>query len=483
MRNDLRQGTIDQDQEFIDFLESLTNPISKPLPVDHNSDAANKNKEKVTTTPLIQFLKDKKANKGKDIPAPPKGLKQSRQDSKESKNSSTNDKKTSSKANVSIPSSPEKKSAQAIKVEKAAREVVRVINKQTTANPKNIPPSQGNVSAGAKVDAVSPAPAVEEKRKRGNASAAAKILQRDLGLGTHSAGRGGKRGAFGPSPKIPAKTTDASTLKKDAQPVQSSKEPMNAPNFSVNQSSQPAIAQNSGTASLKRSPVHSQPPKGPVSLRTSPKAMSTPDPKGGFTKSSTSGSRTPSVTPTATKAFLKHANPSQGITETLLEETFDQFGPVTKVEIDTKKGFAYVDFAEPRGLQAAIEASPIKIAQGQVIVLERKAGPTLQARNSRGGSSAVGARGSGSPIGPRGGRGGSIRRGGYGRGTANATNPAGHRASLTKHGAANKATLPRPTSSTIDPGSETSQPDTPAEPVSSTPLIPASAVDEPTAPP
>ena len=30
VRHDGRQGTIDQDQEFIDFLQSLTEPIAKP---------------------------------------------------------------------------------------------------------------------------------------------------------------------------------------------------------------------------------------------------------------------------------------------------------------------------------------------------------------------------------------------------------------------------------------------------------------------
>lgn len=125
---------------------------------------------------------------------------------------------------------------------------------------------------------------------------------------------------------------------------------------------------------------------------------------------------------TATQAFLKHANPSQGITEPLLEEAFAGFGAVKKVEIDKKKGFAYVDFAAPQALQDAIKASPIKVAQGQVVVLERKAGPTLQARNARGGSPMMGNRGGGPPVG-RGGRGGTTRRGGLGRGGSNAPNP------------------------------------------------------------
>ena len=71
-----------------------------------------------------------------------------------------------------------------------------------------------------------------------------------------------------------------------------------------------------------------------------------------------------------------------------------------------------MDFAEPDGLQKAITASPIKVAQGQVVVLERKTGPTLQARNARGGPAIAGPRGGMVPSGPRGGRGGPTRRGG-----------------------------------------------------------------------
>ena len=48
-RNDNRQGTIDQDQDFKDFLESLTNPISKPAAPEGEQ----AKDVKVKTTPLI----------------------------------------------------------------------------------------------------------------------------------------------------------------------------------------------------------------------------------------------------------------------------------------------------------------------------------------------------------------------------------------------------------------------------------------------
>ena len=60
-RNDNRQGTIDQDQDFKDFLESLTNPISKPAAPEGEQ----AKDTKVKTTPLIEALREKKANKEK----------------------------------------------------------------------------------------------------------------------------------------------------------------------------------------------------------------------------------------------------------------------------------------------------------------------------------------------------------------------------------------------------------------------------------
>lgn len=50
----------------------------------------------------------------------------------------------------------------------------------------------------------------------------------------------------------------------------------------------------------------------------------------------------------------------------------ETFGSVTFLEIDKRKGFAYVDFSDAEALLKAINASPISIAQGTVQVLERK---------------------------------------------------------------------------------------------------------------
>jgi len=79
-----------------------------------------------------------------------------------------------------------------------------------------------------------------------------------------------------------------------------------------------------------------------------------------------------SVSPDATRAFVKHANASQGVTDAALKETLERFGAVTGVEIDKRKGFAYVDFADHEGLVKAISGSPVTVGQGSVQVLEHK---------------------------------------------------------------------------------------------------------------
>ena len=402
-RKDARQSTIDQDPEFIDFLESLTNPIIKSTTVDQENESA-KTKEKVTVTPLIQFLRDKKANKSKEGPA--KNAKHGRQDSKEGKGAAN----LNNKNPPVVVASSKKRSAQAAKVEQAARDAVKVLNKQTVGAKgaaSSTPPAPAAKTTTPNVTPNSTANAAlaDKKRERGNASAAAKILQRDLGLGGSPAGRGGRGGRSG---TVGRPVTGVQT---NAKPGQGASQDTAAAGAAT-----ATIPANTGAASSsepKPTPTLLQkptaPPTGPAASRGGPAATPTTQPKAIATPP-------PSA---STQAFLKHANPSQGITEPLLEEALSGFGTIKNVEIDKKKGFAYVDFESPEGLQKAMKASPIKVAQGQVVVLERKTGPTLQARNVRGGGGGGGA--SGSPLmGNRGGGGGPAMnaRGGNARGRA-----------------------------------------------------------------
>lgn len=447
-RNDARQGTIDQDPEFMDFLQSLTNPPAKSVNTDQENGGVGKAKDKVTTTPLIQFLRDKKANKGKENATATKGTKHTRQDSKDNKPVALTDSKNAT-GNATV-SSPKKRSAQAVKVEQTAREAVKVLTKQS-ANTKqgHVSPSPSKAIPTPTNPAVTPnstatAALADKKRERGT-STAARIVQRDLGLGGHIGGRGGRRGPAGnvanrPPPGNAAPAAKAPGTPKPPQPALSttgsttatSADSTDAPTAPVPDAVQP--------------PARNAPPSGPAASRAPSKASAS-------TRAAPSPAISKPVAPpsTATQAFLKHANPSQGITEPLLEEAFAVFGTINKVEIDKKKGFAYVDFTDPESLQKAIKASPIKVAQGQVVVLERKTGPTLQARNVRGGGSMMGNRGGGMPVGNRG---GSMRgRGGFGRGGSNFPN-----ANNTKAINATAATTSTPASNTS--ATSTTQPAT-----------------------
>ncbi|KAL8661291.1 MAG: hypothetical protein Q9202_005716 [Teloschistes flavicans] len=472
MRKDARQGTIDQDSEFIEFLESLTNPVAKPTTVDQQAGVTTKSREKVTTTPLIQFLKEKKANKGKENApaATAKGAKHARQASKEIPQSpdSTTDKTSPAKAVNATTPSPDKRSAQAIMVEKAARDAPRVLNKQATTPIKPKVSLPRPTSPGASPQTATNSPLAEKKRERGSAIAAANILRRDLGIGTSPGGRGGRRGLPAGSNKStasdPPQATPTTPAKDDSTKTTSQDDSSNTLSTS-NTPITPAAAETQN----QDSPAP-QPPTGPAASRASPRAPASSSSTPASNAASTPSKASP-ITPTATQAFLKHANPSQGITEPLLLESFSTYGVVKRVEIDKKKGSAYVDFEEPEGLQKAIKASPVKVAQGSVVVLERRLGPNVSARNVRGGPmmnnrgmpDARGGmmthrggdmrggmgnnRGGGIPVGPMGGRGGSIRgRGGFMRG---ANIPSRH------NGPSRHSTIQNPKASDTTPASTT----------------------------
>ncbi|MCJ1437743.1 hypothetical protein MMC27_007130 [Xylographa pallens] len=409
-RKDARQGTIDQDPEFIDFLESLTNPTAKPAPAEGGGDADSK-KEAVTVTPLIQYLRDKKANKGKEASVTAKVTKHNRNDSKESKSSQGSEKKTLPKNGNTTSPQIEKRSVAAIKVEKAAREAVKLLNKQVQNGNKapSASPAPSPVSKAAPTPPSAPAQPSERKRERGPMNAAARI-QRDLGLAGSPGGRRRR--------DISVANPPPSTATNVAKPPAVTQAPGSNASNTASPLSNVAVGPSASQANTPK-PVDStttQPPTGPAASRSTHKPQNVNPPRQQQPPVSPSPKPPPSVS-TSTQAFLKHANPSQGITEPLLEQVFATFGAITKVEIDKKKGFAYIDFTDPEGLQKAIAGSPVKVAQGQVVVLERKTGPSLQARNTRGGPAMTANRGGGTPVGPRGGRGGAVRgRGGAIRG-------------------------------------------------------------------
>ncbi|KAL5338267.1 Smg-4/UPF3 family-domain-containing protein [Aspergillus crustosus] len=359
-RKDARQGTIDQDPEFIQFLESLTQPITKPAPAE--SAEGEDKKEIVTTTPLVQYIKEKKANKAKE--AASKSAKHRLE--KDAKSEKVQSKRLLQRPDreTTQPAGAEKTEKRS-RTERATKDAVKAANKQAVS----LASKQGTKAPAQSSPKETTQPAPERKRERGNVAAAARILQRDLGLAPPSNRRRGGRGAPGDGDAKGDQRATLDTNNKDTP----TKLPRGSP------------AQEATKAKRSNTPQPSETPTSQRSEASTPvQAASTPGRPPRPAKAKQPPAATPPTTSTATQAFLKHANPSQGVTEPLLDAAFAPFGKVVKVEIDKKKGFGYVDFAEPESLQTAIAASPVTVAQSQVVVLERKANPGAEKGRGKG---------------------------------------------------------------------------------------------------
>jgi regulator of nonsense transcripts 3 len=371
-------------------------------------------KEVIKTTPLIEHLREKKAA-AKEKPSSVKAAaaaaaaaKHGRQESKDGKSAEKQDKK----AVKPVIASPEK-GKKLTKAEKAAREAVKVLNREAAAV------------------AAPTAPAAERKRERvAPAISVAAKIQRDLGLAP-AGGRRGKREATSEAQLSAAESsheggsaTSASTTlpsatvapKKESRTPRGRRSSKSSIVEKTNQdpSAEPSKKVPTGPAhpTILKKPIQAQNLKAPATTRPTP-------PQGPKTQTTALNSAaslqvatstpTPSAPTSASlnrQAFLKHANPSQGITEVLIEEALSAFGKVEKVEIDRKKGFAYVTFGDNETLRKACSAGSVKVAQGAVQVLERRDRPSgrplplAPIQMQRGGFRGRGGRG-------RGGRGGA----------------------------------------------------------------------------
>ena len=294
--------------------------------------------DKTKVTPLVQYIKEKKANKAKEAAAAKTAKAQAKPEAKDAKVG-----KGDAKANIVKKESLAEKA----KREKAAQDAVKAVNNTVAAMGKNAPAKV--TSSAAKDSTVSPAPARRE-RERGNASAAAKILQRDLGLGPKLRRRSDANKAGAPSTE--ASKPDQSTLK--------------SPTGSGTRTNQ---------AEVQSDPIKA-PPTGPRNTNPAPAAIQNSKPVPAPTQRPSKPVPQPSAG--AKSAFLKHANASQGVTEPLLHTAFSVFGTLTKCEIDKKKGFGYIDFEDTEALKKAMAASPVKVGNGQVVVLENKARPVIK---------------------------------------------------------------------------------------------------------
>lgn len=343
-RHDGRQGTIDQDPEFIDFLQSLTEPITKAAA--NGEDEAKH--EKVTTTPLVQYIKEKKANKAKEkeVAAAKAGKKADVKDTKTVTPSKSDQQPVVKKTTTS--------EAEKARVAKATQDVVKAINtlsKSAAAQQSKSTPTKQEVPVKEPTTPTTAQPTPKRERQRGDANAAARIISRDLGL-TPKEGRSakGSRSAVTTPASAPSTpTTSTPTTSKAATaptPASSASQPPPQP---------PTGPRNHRNSTPQPSPLRPSP--APPVQQPTPKSNTKPPPQ------PSSGAKS---------AFLKHANPSQGITEDLLRTTFSIYGTITRCEIDKKKGLGYLDFAEPEALKKAMAASPVKIANGSVVVLENR---------------------------------------------------------------------------------------------------------------
>ncbi|KAJ4007158.1 hypothetical protein NW752_010580 [Fusarium irregulare] len=421
-RTDARQGTIDQDPEFMAFLEEQTNPAPPKETLEgEEGDDLGKTEAKVTTTPLIEFLKEKKANKAKDGPSS-KSSKHGQGDSRSGKGKSSSKEDDSGKKKG--------RDSKAEKADKTPKETVKILTKKAAAE-QNAEGSRANPKSQASdASAQEAAP----KSRRAGIMAAARIFQRDLGLSPGSAHRKARQDAA--KADADAKTTTdkenagpadakASNSERPASPVkaieteapvtkgrgaagnskqqqQSNRRTRGGKNADKNKekeaekentrdkeknkggaSGQNQVAPNPPIVLLKKkgNEVESGPSTKPASTTPQPTPTqggrskidnTAGSSKGASNKGANAQKKPPTVSPDATRGFVKHANPSQGVTEALLKQTLSTFGTITFVEIDKRKGFAYVDFAEHDGLVKAVTASPITVAQGTVQVLERK---------------------------------------------------------------------------------------------------------------
>lgn len=409
-RGDNRQGTIDQDAEYMAFLEAETQPIPKAAAIDSAATGGDRKEEevsggkgvKVKSTPLIEDLRERKANKAKAAAS-----KAEKADRKGGKNDAKGDENAPANA-----ASGGKKGDKG-KVEQAAKDGAKAANKQAAnkqaQNNKNndnnsSSAANSNANAASQKAAQTPAkgrrgaanqnakaaaaasqqpqqqsqqqpatpagPAAQRgQRQRGNAEGIKKMLQKDLGIKPKAAAAAAAANQTTQAAASPAATPPASNQQTPAQSKNSS--PAQTPKQQQQQ-------QNSG------------PPK----------------------------------------AYLKHANPSQGMTEILIQQALAQFGEMNNVTIDPRKGTAIAVFKTQEGLKKAVEAKKVPVANGAVEVLSFKDRGGGGGGGGGGGNNASGSGGGGGGgAGGGGGRGGFRNRGGGGRAgrgnNANANSGAG----------------------------------------------------------
>ncbi|KAG9247142.1 putative regulator of nonsense transcripts 3A [Calycina marina] len=430
-RVDTRAGTIDQDPEYQNFLEQLTNPTSAKEPNADTSPTAKP--EKVTTTPLLENLKEKKAAKVSAAKAARK------QESGLAKAKIARELSSAGAIEDTRKKGKETKLDKA--VERPTKQTIKLLGRDAAAKANAKPSEKSNDKMS---EASSPAKTARGlAAMRGAATPGqVRMLQRDFGLNPRlsrreqaSTPKGDRKIASSsnaprvdPSSSSSAPSdTSASTVPTAPRAAGSTRNPGTRPPrrargtaVETNRSEPLKAASNSPVVLLKKSgtaPNSSTTPNAPTTpfvpfTPVTPSATTTPVTAQGQDASAPLRKSQPIAVPSdgATQAFIKHANPSQGVTEELLKYALEAYGAVTSVEIDKRKGFAHVNFVDNNGLKKAMAANPIAVARGTVQVMQHKALPPGEKKNLQQNPQVPterGARG-------RGGRGGSGGRRGRG---------------------------------------------------------------------
>lgn len=339
-RADNRQGTIDQDAEYMAFLEAETQPIPKASAID-SANAEKKEEEaggkgKVKSTPLIEDLRERKANKAKA--AASKAEKADRKGKGDSKGEESSSAATSGG-----------KKGDKGKVEQAAKEVAKAANKQAAGKQgqnNNNAATNANANNASQKTAQTPA-----KGRRGAAqqnakatAAAATAAQPQTQPQTTPAGPAAQRGSAQRQ-----RGNNAEGIKKMLQKDLGIKPKAAAAD---------SPAQTGNAAAARNTSNNQQTPAQPKTPAQTPKQQQQQ-------QQSSNNSGPP-------KAYLKHANPSQGMTEILIQQALAQFGEMNNVTIDPRKGTAIAVFKTQEGLKKAVQAKKVPVAKGAVEVIEFK---------------------------------------------------------------------------------------------------------------
>lgn len=383
-KKDPKEGTIDEDDEWKKWQFSLTEDPA--LKKEQEEEA---HTEEVTTaepndkrpvTALVAHILENKANKAKEA-ANAKSRKHARQESqgKGKSSASTEEPKKKSKDKADKP-----------------RETVKILKKQaaTEAAAEAAKAVAKDIKAGASTS----------ERTGGRRQLGLKdILKRDLGIKDTEPETKTRRGkaqekesassaaatpgsanqpsepagtAAAPKPQAEKSSRGSRRRGKDSKASESNKAsgsseaPVPAPVKPV------AILQKKKEEPAAPAPTKEAGPAAKAAAATPPTGPKAGNAKGGQNggsqKKGNPSTSAPIPAASSTRAFLKHANPSQGVTEALLRQAMGAFGGVGSVEIDRRKGFAYVEFTDHGGLVKAMAASPVTIANASVQVLERK---------------------------------------------------------------------------------------------------------------